>query len=215
VVSVAALVRHRDKNDAVTHKLVSLPRYGDSALPESVLLQRFLEGAGKAKPQIVGFNISDADLPILLQRAAVCGVTAPGFCVRPDKPWEGRDYFTRYSDWLIDLQHVYGGWGRSTPSLHEIASAARIPGKIEASGYQVLDLWLKDQTSKIVAYNEFDVLTTFLLWLRTVRLAGLLPVDVADTEERNLRHYLEELALDGREYLVTYLEKWDELAQSI
>ncbi len=102
------------------------------------------------------------DLLILLQRAAVCGVTAAGFCARPNKPWEGRDYFARYSDWLVDLKQIYGGWGRSTPSLHEIACAARIPGKIDASGDQVLDLWLNDEISKIVAYNEFDALNTSL-----------------------------------------------------
>lgn len=195
VVSVAALVRHQDKSGTVSHQLVSLPRYGDPAMPESVLLQRFLEGIGKTKPQLVGFNITDADLPILLQRAAICGVTAAGFCARPAKPWEGRDYFTRYSDWLLDLQHLYGGKGRNSPSLHEFACAARIPGKIEASGYQVLDLWLTGEISRIVSYNEFDVLTTFLLWLRTVRLAGIIPADMAAAEETNLRRYIDDLVL--------------------
>ena len=154
-------------------------------------------------------------MPILLQRAAVCGVTARNFCARPDKPWEGRYYFTRYSDWILDLQQLYGGWGRSTPSLHELACAARIPGKIDISGDQISDLWLQGEISSIVAYNEFDALTTFLLWLRTVRLAGLISEDDADAEETNLHGYLTDLTAHGRQYLDAYLKKWDALQSDL
>jgi predicted PolB exonuclease-like 3'-5' exonuclease len=184
-------------------------------MPEVDLLRRFLTGIGKSKPQLVGFNITEADLPILLQRAAVCGVTASNFCVRPEKPWEGRDYFTRYTDWLLDLRQLYGGRGRSTPSLHELACAARIPGKIDVSGEQMVDLWLKGDISRIVAYNEFDALTTFLLWLRTVRLAGLLSAGEADAEETTLQHYLTTLIANGRQYLDAYLKKWDALQSDL
>ena len=211
VVSVAALIRRKDDHGIVSHRLVSLPRYDAPAMPEADLLQRFLTTIGKTKPQLVGFNITEADMPILLQRAAVCGVTARNFCARPDKPWEGRDYFTRYSDWLLDLQQLYGGWGRSTPSLHELACAARIPGKIDISGDQMIDLWLQGEIARIVAYNEFDALTTFLLWLRTVRLAGLISIEEADAEETNLRCYLTDLIAHGRQYLDAYLKKWDAL----
>jgi len=211
VVSVAALIRRKDDNGRVSHRLAALPRYGAPAMPEADLLQRFLSTIGKMKPQLVGFNITEADMPILLQRAAVCGVTAPNFCARPDKPWEGTDYFTRYSDWLVDLRQLYGGWGRSTPSLHELACAARIPGKIALAGEQIIDLWLHGDIASIVAYNEFDALTTFLLWLRTVRLAGLISADAADAEETELRRYLTDLIADGRQYLDAYLKKWDAL----
>jgi predicted PolB exonuclease-like 3'-5' exonuclease len=211
VVSVAALIRRKGANGSVSHRLVTLPRYGAPAIPEVDLLRRFLTGIGKIKPQLVGFNITEADLPILLQRAAVCGVTALNFCARPKKPWEGRDYFTRYTDWLLDLRQLYGGRGRSTPSLHELACAARIPGKIDISGKQMIDLWLKGDISKIVAYNEFDALTTFLLWLRTARLAGLISAGEAAAEEATLRHYLTDLIAHGRQYLDAYLKKWDAL----
>jgi predicted PolB exonuclease-like 3'-5' exonuclease len=211
VVSVAAVIRRKDDSGSVSHRLASLPRYGAPAMPEADLLQRFLASIGKTKPQLVGFNITEADMPILLQRAVVCGVTAPNFCARPDKPWEGTDYFTRYSDWLVDLRQLYGGWGRSTPSLHELACAARIPGKIDLAGAQMIDLWLQGDIASIVAYNEFDALTTFLLWLRTVRLAGLISADEADAEETDLRRYLTDLMAHGRQYLDAYLKKWDAL----
>ena len=36
------------------------------------------------------------------ERTVVGISSAPGFCARPDKPWEGIDYFARGSDWNID-----------------------------------------------------------------------------------------------------------------
>ncbi|MDD3925579.1 MAG: hypothetical protein PHT33_02855 [bacterium] len=212
VVSVAALVRQKTKNGDVSHRLVTLPRYGEPAMAEAELIYRFLEGAGKTKPQLVGFNIVEADLPILLQRAFAGGVTAPHFCARPQKPWDGCDYFARYSDWVLDLKQIYGAWGRSTPSLHELACSACIPGKIDTSGGDVIDLWQAGDISKIVAYNEFDAITTFLVWLRTARLSGLLSADEADAEEKNLRGYITGLISNGQDYLDTYLKKWDALS---
>jgi predicted PolB exonuclease-like 3'-5' exonuclease len=212
VVSVAALVRQKAKNGAISHRLVALPRYGDPAMAEADLLHRFLEGAGKAKPQLIGFNIVEADLPILLQRAFAAGVAAPNFCARPQKPWEGCDYFARYSDWLLDLKQIYGGWGRSTPSLHELACSACIPGKIDTSGQDVIDLWQAGDISKIVAYNEFDALTTFLVWLYTARLSGLLSAEETVAEEDSLRRHVTTLINNGQEYLDTYLKKWDILS---
>lgn len=211
VVSVAALVRRKGETGNASHRLVALPVHGEPVMEEAHLLRRLLHGLGKTKPQLVGFNITEADLPILLQRAMVCGVTAPSFCNRPAKPWEGRDYFTRYSDWLLDLRQLYSGWGRATPSLHELACAARIPGKIDVSGDQIMTLWLNGAISDIVAYNECDALTTFLLWLRTVRLAGLLSAEQADAEEAALHSYLTEQTAQQRPYLGLYLDKWEAL----
>lgn len=212
IVSIAALVRRKGRDGKITHQLLALPAYGQPAMAEADLIQRFLDGIGKAKPQLVGFNVLDADLPILVQRAVANGVVAQSFFERPDKPWDGRDYFVRSSDWMLDLRQVYGGFGRATPSLHELACAARIPGKVDVSGDLVLEMWLAGDIAKIVAYNEFDALTTFLLWLRTVRLAGLISTAEADAEETQLRGYLCRLIEEGREYLSRYLEKWDEVS---
>ncbi len=209
VVSVSAVIRRQNQNGEVKHKLLSLPRFDHPVMNEADLLQKFLEGIGNNKPQLVGFNIVDADLRILIQRAAVSGVTAQNFCKRPEKPWEGVDYFSPQSEYVHDLKRIYGGWGKSTPSLHEIACAARIPGKIETSGDQVLELWEKGKISEIVSYNEYDALTTFLLWLKTIRLSGLISAELIDNEEAIFRGYIENLIENGKGYLKKFLEKWD------
>jgi hypothetical protein len=59
------------------------------------------------------------------------------FCLRTDKPWEGKDYFARGHEWHIDLKDIVSGWGQATLSLHELATLSGIPGKIEVDGQQV------------------------------------------------------------------------------
>lgn len=213
VVSVSALIRQRDRCGAVALQLYSLPSHDGDAIPEAELLQRLLTGLGERKPQLVGFNIRNADLPILLQRALAHGVAAPEFCKRPAKPWEGIDYFARNEDWVVDLQHVCGAYGRDMPSLHQVASAARIPGKIDLAGDRVADLWAQGAIGRIVAYNEFDAITTYLVWLRTAHLAGHVSSAEMASEERLLRDLLAKLADEGRTHLQRYLARWDELQE--
>ena len=62
--------------------------------------------------------------------------------------------------------------GKSTPSLNEMVTVCGIPGKMDMDGQQVAPLWLKGKLGKIIAYNEFDVLTTYLLWLRLAYFGG-------------------------------------------
>src|SRR5664279_3124678 len=69
VVSIAAVIR-TVKSGEVHHRL--------DALPEDDLLRRFLVAVGDKKPQLVGFNSRDSDLPILVQRAMVHRLSIPG-----------------------------------------------------------------------------------------------------------------------------------------
>ena len=216
VVSISALIRTEpmDGGDP-DHKLISRPKCGAGAMAETDILQGFLDGLGETKPQIVGFNLVGADLPILVQRAAANSVRAKGFCSRPQKPWEGMDYFYRFGDAIVDLMDVYSNNNRNNPSLHEMACAMGIPGKIDMAGDQVLDNWLEDKVPQIVAYNEFDALTTFLVWLRTVRMAGLRDPEACDREEELLRSRIEEWIGQGRKYLQQFLTKWDDLGVTV
>jgi predicted PolB exonuclease-like 3'-5' exonuclease len=172
----------------------------------------FFDAIGTHQPQLVGFNSQSADLKILIQRGLASGIQAAGFCTRPDKPWEGVDYFARTSDWHIDLLEILGGWGKSTPSLHEMAAVCRIPGKLTGDGQQVAPLWLKGELAKIVAYNEFDVLTTYLLWLRLAHFGGFLSAEQYEQEQELLRQLLTtESKEPERSQLKDYLEEWDAL----
>ena len=76
---------------------------------ERRIIATFLEGVGRHKPQVVGYNSARVDLKVLVQRAVVNGLSIPGFARRPDKPWEGADYFSAASDWNVDMMQIVGG----------------------------------------------------------------------------------------------------------
>lgn len=216
VLSVAA-VQRKVKGDDVELSLLWLPR--DVADPaqqeETSILGTFLQAIGKHRPQLVGFNSHSADLKILSQRAVVKGLAAPEFCRRPDKPWEGADYFARGSDMNIDLLEILGSWGKAGLSLHELASLSGIPGKFEAAGEQVATMWLTGRWKEIVQYNCYDALTTYLVWLRTAHFAGHL--DPARYEEE--QHLLRESIMEWTDkpelqFLEKYLEEWERLQEA-
>ena len=209
IVSVAAVVRKQVNTQGVSLMLHSLPPPGSEGATEGDLIARFMGAIGKAKPQLVGFNSQSADLPILLQRALVHRLALPDFCRRPEKPWEGVDYFARGGDFHVDLKEVFCGWGRATPSLHELATACRIPGKIDLAGRDVVDLWLEGDVRRIVQYNEFDALSTYLIWLRAALLGGHVTPDQHDHEESQLEAMLAARAAEpGHHHLGEFLAAW-------
>lgn len=209
IVSISAIKRTATGSHPVRLELRSMPEAHEPPLDEAVLVSNFLESVGRVKPQLVGFNVNGADIPILVQRAMAHGVAAPGFMQRPEKPWQGVDYFGgRGSDSVVDLMDVLGVWGRGSPSLHELASAAGIPGKLDTAGEQVVDLWQAGDMRRIVAYNEFDAISTYLIWLRTAHLGGFIATPAFQAEERTLEALLRSRIAAGAKHLERYLERW-------
>lgn len=213
IVSIA-VVRRKSTSNGVSVDLMSLPKPDEefSRATEREMLRRFLDALGSRCPQLVGFNSSDSDLKILIQRAVVHGISAEQFCARPDKPWEGVDYFARGSDWNIDLMRILGGWGKATPSLHEIAMLSGIPGKFGISGSDVASMWLRGEGRRIVDYNECDAITTYLVWLRLAHFGGKFNDSQYEAEQELVRSMLTRLSQDDeRSHLREYLAEWERL----
>lgn len=216
VVSVAFVLRRRAGDGTVRLDLQSLPDSFDGSGSEKEIIERFLSGIGKLqpKPQLVGYNSGTADLPILLQRGVANGVQAPGFSERPDKPWEALDYFVRYGEGHVDLMDVLGNRGRGSPRLHELAVASGIPGKMGTDGRDVIELWIAGEEQRIVQYNQYDALTTYLLWLRTAHFAGFFSDTQYAEEEQRVRDLLTaKMEEPGYEHLADYLERWSLLSE--
>lgn len=217
VVSIAAVTRavERGKTQVALHSLPDVAG-GQAEMGEADIISRFLDGVGKQKPQLVGFNSEGADLRILLQRALANDVTAPDFARRPEKPWEGVDYFTTTAaDWHIDLIEAIGGRGRGRPSLHEVAVSCGIPGKFTGAGSDVLELWRAGEVDRIVAYNEFDALTTYLLWLRVALFGGFLSATQHGEEEAAVAKLLKTEAADARPHLQDFLDEWERVGAAV
>lgn len=212
IVTIAGIFREVDKQGKVSLRLVSMPTdvRDPEKCTEPAILEAFLKGISRSTPQLVGYNSADADIPILMQRSVVHGLGGGKFGMRPDKPWEGADYFSTASDYSVDLAKALA-WGRNTPRLHEAATACGIPGKIDTAGDQVWELYLLGKLDKILAYNEFDAFTTHLLWARMARFGELLTAQEYEQEQLLVRELLRAEIAGGKDYLQRYLDKWDGL----
>lgn len=214
VISISALERRVNQDNSVSLNLLSLPRELDNLakFDETQIIETFLNAIGKHQPQLIGFNSLNADLRILIQRAVVQNIAAPAFSSRPNKPWEGVDYFARGGNWHIDLKELLCGWGKASCSLHEIATLSGIPGKFSGDGQHVAELWLEGKYADIVYYNEYDAITTYLLWLRVAYFAGLFKKEDYQNEERLVENLLIDLCHEPRYlHLQRYLDQWQRL----
>ncbi|MDD4101041.1 MAG: 3'-5' exonuclease [Kiritimatiellae bacterium] len=207
VVSIAAVIRQVMPDGQIKLFLNFLPdQPEDPAQDEKYILKRFLENRlAKNNPQLVGFNSRNSDMRILTQRAITNGLSLKSLCDRLDaKPWESRD---------VDLMELVSGFGRNyAVSLNELATLCGIPGKMDTSGDDVCGLWYTGQRRKIVEYNCFDALTTYLLWLRLAFFSGCFTAEEHVLEQARVKAMLEERARKPEgAFLTAYLENWRDL----
>lgn len=191
----------------------TLPETKDGQVQECYerdIIKRVMTFIGRNKPQVVGWNSVGFDMPLLFQRAVINGVEIPDYCKRPAKPWEGVDYFAKYSDWNVDLMSTLAGhsYGQN-PRLGEFAAACGIPGKIAGiDGSQVAEAYKDGKLAEIVSYNEFDVCTTYLIWLRMAWIGGFVSAKAYAEEQETFRLLLEKRIKEGATHFQKYLNEW-------
>jgi predicted PolB exonuclease-like 3'-5' exonuclease len=215
VVSIAFLSRKpvfRNGERSVEFSLNSLPKLPVESddVDEAAIIDRFLYIVGERCPQLVGYNSSESDMQVLIQRGIINEVSAPAFCKRPNKPWEGNDYFdARNSDAHFDILTKFSQKFGMAPRLDELAKMCGYPGKIDVKGDQVTDLWLARDITKIVEYNQIDTLNTYLVWLRLVYFAGKIEEEDYHIEQEMFREFLEdEVQKPEKAFINEFLNKW-------
>ena len=215
IVSIVGVVRTKEDDDTIRLHLRS---QGIHQRDEGAMIQSVLEGVAKQGYQLWGYNSASSDLPIMIQRALALGIRLPQFAKRPEKPWEGKDYFdSRNSQAHIDLLQVaQSRYGAATPKLAELAAACGIPGKIEIKrthiqGENVAQLYLEGDIESIVAYNEVDAITNHLLMLRVAHFGAFLSSEQYEKELAATRDLLATEIDNGKEHLATYLNRWQAL----
>jgi predicted PolB exonuclease-like 3'-5' exonuclease len=214
VVSIAFLSRRvvfKDGEKCVEFGLNSLPKlpYPYQDVDEAEIIGQFFHYIGVRDPALVGYNSAESDLQVLIQRALVHEVRAPEFCVRPNKPWEGRDYFDKYGEAHLDLLKQFS-FGAMSPKLNDLARLCNFPGKIDADGAHVVDMWLDRDIRSIVEYNQIDTLNTYLIWLRVVNFCGKISEEEYFAEQEDFHAFLTKLANDVENgHIRRFLAKWD------
>ena len=100
--------------------------------PEPELIRRFFDGIEKLTPQLVSWNGSGFDLPVLQHRALICGACAARYWDWGDEDREFK--FNNYLGALPHAAHRPDGRARAVPAAGQRAArrdgaAVRLPGQ--------------------------------------------------------------------------------------
>jgi predicted PolB exonuclease-like 3'-5' exonuclease len=183
---------------------------GQPDSPEVELVQRFFDGIERFSPDLVSWNGSGFDLPVLTYRALLLGVQAPRFWEtgEEDNAFRYNNYLSRYHWRHTDLMDVLSGFQhRGRVSLANMAQLLGFPGKLGFHGAQVWDAWRAGDVTAIRRYCETDVLNTWLVYLRFAQLRGQLSREQHVEELTRVRAYL---AASGEPHFAQFLQAWQD-----
>lgn len=169
---------------------------GDRDADEAELVRRFFDGVERYSPELVSWNGSGFDLPVLHYRALRHGIQAPRYWETGDNDRDFRynNYLSRFHWRHLDLMDVLAGFQmRGRASLDQTAVLLGFPGKLGMSGDQVWGRWLDGGIDDIRNYCETDVLNTYLVYLRFEFMRGNLDATALEREFQNVRDTLREL----------------------
>ena len=186
IVAVSAVFRHRDD--------LRVWSLGDEASSERELIARFFDGLERFAPNLVSWNGSGFDLPVLHYRALVHGVSSPRYwdSGNDDSSFRFNNYLNRFHERHTDLMDVLSGYQpRASVSLQDMAILLGLPGKLGMDGSKVWAAFLAGDVASIRGYCETDVLNTYLIYLRFLLLRGHLSESGYEAECQHLRDFLE------------------------
>jgi hypothetical protein len=197
VVAIACVLREGDG--------VQVFSMGEPERDEAATIQKFFDGIDKYTPQLVSWNGTGFDLPVLSYRGLLCGTCAAKYWDQgeDDREFKFNNYISRYHSRHLDLMDVLAMYQpRNNAPLDDLAQLAGLPGKIGVGGAQVWASYLKGEIKAIRDYCEADVANTYLLYLRFQVLRGVLDKDRYERERALLRSTLQKLdAPHWREFL--------------
>jgi 3'-5' exonuclease len=187
VVAISCALRERDS--------VRVWSLGTARDAEHELVKRFFDGIDKYTPQLVSWNGSGFDLPVLHYRALFHGIAAPRYwdLGEDDRDFKWNNYISRFHTRHTDLMDLLAGYqNRAFAPLDDIAQLCGLPGKLGMDGSKVWQAWCEGKIDAIRDYCETDVANTYLLYLRFQRMRGVLSSDAHDKEVAIFRAFLAE-----------------------
>lgn len=201
VVAISVLLRSR--------KELKVWSLGESDSSEAELIQRFYDGLDRFTPDLVSWNGSGFDLPVLHYRALRHGIAAPRYWETgdSDQSFRWNNYLGRFHWRHLDLMDVLAGYQfRAAARLDEVAVLLGLPGKLGMSGDKVWTYYAEGRVDDVRDYCETDVINTFLVYLRFEVMRGRLDSEAHERECEQLKDYLRSTE---RPHLLEFVEAWE------
>ena len=187
VVAISCALREKDS--------VRIWSLGSPTDGERDIVQRFFDGIEKYTPQLVSWNGSGFDLPVLHYRAMVHGIAGCTYWDTGDnnKDFRFNNYLSRFHTRHTDLMDVLAGFqNRAWAPLDEMARLCGFPGKLGMDGSQVAAAFARGEIEAIRNYCETDVANTYLLFLRYQLIRGALDAEDHAREVAIFRAFLDQ-----------------------
>ncbi len=133
------------------------------------MIRQFFKTIDVYKPQIISWNGSGFDWPVLHYRSLIHGVSSLAYwdTGEEDRDFKYNNYLSRYHTRHTDLMDVLAGYsGRANAPLDQLAKLCGFPGKLGMDGSQVWTAWQDGRADEVRAYCETDVVNTWLMYCR-------------------------------------------------
>lgn len=200
VITVSAVLRTGDQ-----FKVWSL---GNIESNEQDLLQRFYSGVARYTPDLVSWNGSIFDLPVMHYRSLLYPIDAAQYWETgsQDTSFQSNNYLNKYHHRHTDLMANLSGFDPAidTP-LNEIATLCGFPGAIEMSVDQVWESYLTGGIVDIRYHGETEVLNTYLVYLNHQRNRGSIDQAQYQNECNIVR---DNLSTSDQPHLVAFEKAW-------
>lgn len=181
---------------------------GEPAASEQELIERFFDGIERFTPDLVSWNGSGFDLPVLHYRALRYGIAAPRYWETGDEDpaFRFNNYLNRFHWRHLDLMDVLSGYqNRGRAGLDAVATLLSLPGKLGMHGSEVWDRYRAGGLEDIRNYCETDVLNTYLVYLRFELIRGRLSAQQHAEEIARVRAYVAE---QRKPHFAAFLAAW-------
>jgi len=177
---------------------------------EGKVIQTFFHAVEKHTPQLVSWNGSGFDLPVLHYRGLRHGVEASKYwdLGEDDRDFKWNNYISRYHLRHLDLMDLLALYSpKNNAPLDAMAKLCGFPGKLGMDGSQVHAQYLAGQTEDIRRYCETDVMNTYLVYCRFQKMRGGFTEAEYQQEIASVRDTLAHLAPDESHW-DEYLKAW-------
>ena len=142
---------------------------------EGQVVQKFFHAIEKHQPQLVSWNGSGFDLPVLHYRGLRHGVEASKYwdLGEDDREYKWNNYISRYHLRHLDLMDLLAIYQpKNNAPLNAMAKLCGFPGKLGMDGAQVYAHFLAGDTEAVRRYCETDVMNTYLVYCRFQKMRG-------------------------------------------